>query len=234
MRRTDRLFEIIQIISDGRLHLARDIAEKLEVSVRTIYRDIDSLVASGVPVEGERGVGYLLREPIHLPPLTLTAEELEALHFGMAVAAQATEPALQKAAASLLAKIDRALPASRRASPEDWGFAVYPQEKAQAGHPYLPALRRAVREKRKLRLRYQKATDQLAEERLVRPLQIEFWGWAWTLTAWCELRRDFRVFRADRILSVEILPDSFADEPGRNLTDYLRLMAPPAASRYSR
>ena len=103
MRRTDRLFEIIQIISDGRLHLAREIAETLEVSVRTIYRDIETLVASGVPVEGERGVGYLLREPIHLPPLTLTAEELEALHFGMAVAKQSAEPALQKAAASLLA-----------------------------------------------------------------------------------------------------------------------------------
>jgi predicted DNA-binding transcriptional regulator YafY len=234
VRRTDRLFEIIQIISDGRLHLARDIAETLEVSVRTVYRDIDSLVASGVPVEGERGVGYLLREPIHLPPLTLTAEELEALHFGMAVAAQATEPLLQKAAASLLAKIDRALPASRRASPQHWGFAVYPQEEAQASHPHLPALRRAVREKRKLRLLYRTPADQVAEERVVRPLQVEFWGWAWTLTAWCELRGDFRVFRADRILAAEILPDSFADEPGRNLMDYLRLMAPPATSRHSR
>ncbi len=234
MRRTDRLFEIIQIISDGRLHLARDIAERLEVSVRTIYRDVDSLVASGVPVEGERGVGYLLREPIHLPPLTLTAEELEALHFGMSVAAQATEPALQKAAASLLAKIDRAIPASRRTDPQDWGFAVYPQKEAQASQPHLPALRRAVREKRKLRLIYQKATDQMAEERQVRPLQIEFWGWAWTLTTWCELRGDFRVFRADRILSAEILPDNFADEPGQSLMDYLRLMAPPATSRHNR
>ncbi len=230
MRRTDRLFEIIQIISDGRLHLARDIAETLEVSVRTIYRDIDSLVASGVPVEGERGVGYLLREPIHLPPLTLTAEELEALHFGMAVAAEATEPALAKAASSLLAKIDRAIPASRRADPSDWGVAVYPQEEARQSHPHLPALRHAIRGKHKLRLLYRKSGNPGAESRIVRPLQLEFWGWAWTLTAWCELRQDFRVFRADRILSAEALPERFADEPGRNLSDYLRLMGTPAAS----
>jgi predicted DNA-binding transcriptional regulator YafY len=233
VRRTDRLFEIIQIISDGRLHLARDIAKKLEVSVRTVYRDIDSLVASGIPVEGERGVGYLLREPIHLPPLTLTAEELEALHFGMTVAAQAMEPALQEAAASLLAKIDRAIPASRRTSPETWGFAVYPQEEARQSHPHLPALRSAVRGKRKLRLLYRKAQN-AAEGRTVRPLQVEFWGWAWTLTAWCELRQDFRVFRADRIETVEILPETFQDEPGRSLADYLSLTVPPAASRHSR
>lgn len=144
------------------------------------------------------------------------------------------EPALQKAAASLLTKIDRAIPASRRTDPQDWGFAVDPQKEAQASHPHLPALRRAVREKRKLRLIYQKATDQMAEERQVRPLQIEFWGWAWTLTTWCELRGDFRVFRADRILSAEILPDNFADEPGQSLMDYLRLMAPPATSRHNR
>lgn len=234
MRRTDRLFEIIQIISDGRLHLARDIAERLEVSVRTIYRDIDSLVASGVPVEGERGVGYLLREPIHLPPLTLTAEELEALHFGMAVAAEAAEPALAKAAASLLAKIDRAIPASRRADPGDWGFAVYPQQEARESHPHLPALRRAIREKRKIQLLYQKPSSGSAEARILRPLQVEFWGWAWTLTAWCELRGDFRTFRVDRILSVEPLADRFTDEPGRSLDDYLRLMASSAASPRSR
>lgn len=234
MRRTDRLFEIIQIISDGRLHLAREIAETLEVSVRTIYRDIETLVASGVPVEGERGVGYLLREPIHLPPLTLTAEELEALHFGMTVAKQSAEPALQKAAASLLAKIDRALPSSRRADPEDWGFAVYPQETAVGGHPYLPVLRRAVRGKHKLRLLYRKPRDKLAEPRDVRPLQLEFWGWAWTLTAWCELRDDFRVFRVDRMEAAELLPETFKDEPGKSLGDYLRLMELPGGSRYSR
>lgn len=232
MRRTDRLFEIIQIISDGRLHLARDIAEKLEVSVRTVYRDIETLAASGVPIEGERGVGYLLREPIHLPPLTLTAEELEALHFGMAVAAEAAEPALQKAAASLLAKIDRALPASRRADPRDWGVAVYPLETAAGSHPYLPALRRAIRGKHKLRLLYRKPKTKMAEAREVRPLQLEFWGWAWTLTAWCELRNDFRVFRVDRMEAAEVLPQTFTNEPGQSLADCLRLMELSEGSGY--
>jgi predicted DNA-binding transcriptional regulator YafY len=234
VRRTDRLYEIIQIISDGRLHLARDIAEKLEVSVRTVYRDIDSLVASGVPVEGERGVGYLLREPIHLPPLTLTAEELEALHFGMAVAAEAADPVLQKAASNLLAKIDRVIPPSRRADPRAWGFAVYPLETAARGHAHLPALRQAVREERLIRLAYLKPSDIAAQTREVRPLQLEFWGWAWTLTAWCELRQDFRVFRVDRIQSVELLAARFKDEPGRGLADYLAIMAQSATSRRSR
>jgi predicted DNA-binding transcriptional regulator YafY len=234
VRRTDRLYEIIQIISDGRLHLARDIAEKLEVSVRTVYRDIDSLVASGVPVEGERGVGYLLREPIHLPPLTLTAEELEALHFGMAVATEAVDPVLQRAASSLLAKIDRVLPPSRRADPKTWGFAVYPLETAAEGHPHLPVLRQAVREKRMIRLIYHKPPDSKPQIREVRPLQLEFWGWAWTLTGWCELRQDFRVFRVDRIQSAELLKTKFLDEPGRRLADYLAIMAQSAGSRHSR
>jgi predicted DNA-binding transcriptional regulator YafY len=179
-------------------------------------------------------VGYLLREPIHLPPLTLTAGELEALHFGMAVAAEAAEPELQRAALSLLAKIDRVLPPSRRADPEDWGFAVYPLETAAEGHPHLPALRRAIRAKSKLRLRYRKLQDQIEQTRDVRPLQLEFWGWAWTLTAWCELRNDFRVFRVDRIAWVESLSATFTDEPGRSLADYLRLKASPEGSRYGR
>ena len=104
MRRTDRLFEIIQILRDGKLHRAQDIAERLEVSTRTIYRDMDTLVASGVPVEGERGVGYMVREQISLPPLTLTPEELEALNLGMAIVAEAADPDLKAAALSLAAR----------------------------------------------------------------------------------------------------------------------------------
>ncbi|MEO0752236.1 MAG: HTH domain-containing protein [Pseudomonadota bacterium] len=85
MRRSERLTEIVEIIKDGRLHLARDIAEALEVSERTVYRDIATLIASGVPVEGERGVGYLLKEPVFLPPLALSMTELEALSLGMSI-----------------------------------------------------------------------------------------------------------------------------------------------------
>lgn len=110
MRRTDRLFEIVQILRDGKLHRAQDIARRLEVSVRTIYRDMDTLIASGVPVEGERGVGYMARAAITLPPLTLTGEELEALNLGVAIVAEAADAELKAAAARLADKIDAVLP----------------------------------------------------------------------------------------------------------------------------
>ena len=115
MRRTDRLFAIIGILRDGRLHRAQDIATRLQVSVRTIYRDMDTLVASGVPVDGARGVGYRARDAITLPPLTLTAAELEALNLGLAIAAEVADPDLKSAAERLAGKIDAVLPERVRA-----------------------------------------------------------------------------------------------------------------------
>lgn len=220
MRRTDRLFELIQILRDGKLHRAADMAARLEVSVRTIYRDMDTLVASGIPVEGERGVGYMMTAPVTLPPLNLTMSELEALHLGMAVVAEAADDDLRKAARSLSAKIDAVLPEDRAAPREGWGFAVYPFADAAAGFAHMPAIRGAIRSRQKLRLTYRSLGDEQTR-RTVRPLQLEYWGRVWTLTAWCELREGFRVFRVDRIARVEILPELFVDEPGRTLADYM-------------
>jgi predicted DNA-binding transcriptional regulator YafY len=220
LRRTDRLFELIQILRDGRLHRAADMAERLEVSVRTIYRDMDTLVASGIPVEGERGVGYMMTAPVTLPPLNLTMAELEALHLGMAVVAEAADDDLRKAARSLSAKIDAVLPEDRAAPPQGWGFAVYPFADAAAGFVHMPPIRAAIRSRQKLRLTY-RALDDTPSRRTVRPLQLEYWGRIWTLTAWCEARGDFRVFRVDRIEAIEILPELFVDEPGRTLADYM-------------
>lgn len=221
MRRTDRLFEIILIVRDGRLHLARDIAARLEVSIRTVYRDMESLIACGIPIEGGRGVGYLLREPVFLPPLTLTETELEALHFGLSVVANAADRDLQAAGTSLMAKIDQAIPQSRRAAPQSWGVAVYPFREAAAGFPHMPALRTAIRKKHKMRIAY-RSVDGRATDRTIRPLQLEYWGRVWTCTAWCELRGDFRVFRIDLIEQAERLPEAFADEQGKTLPDYVR------------
>jgi predicted DNA-binding transcriptional regulator YafY len=220
LRRTDRLFELIQILRDGRLHRAADMAERLEVSVRTIYRDMDTLVASGIPVEGERGVGYMMTAPVTLPPLNLTMAELEALHLGMAVVAEAADDDLRKAARSLSAKIDAVLPEDRAAPPQGWGFAVYPFADAAAGFAHMPPIRAAIRSRQKLRLTY-RALDDTPTRRTVRPLQLEYWGRVWTLTAWCELREAFRVFRVDRIAAIDILPELFVDEPGRTLADYI-------------
>ncbi|OIQ34574.1 MAG: transcriptional regulator [Roseobacter sp. MedPE-SWchi] len=219
MRRTDRLFEIIQILRDGKLHLARDIAARLEVSTRTIYRDMDTLVASGVPVEGERGVGYLVREQITLPPLTLTPEELEALNLGMAIVAEAADADLKSAAQSLAAKVDAVLPTEVIAEADAWKFAVYPFADVARGFAHMPTLRAAIKSRQKLALRYRRLDGTLTD-RTIRPLHMEYWGRVWTLTAWCETRGDFRVFRVDLIEEVRALPELFLDEPGKTLADY--------------
>ncbi|MEP4038177.1 YafY family protein [Pseudophaeobacter sp.] len=219
MRRTDRLFEIIQILRDGKLHLARDIAARLEVSTRTIYRDMDTLVASGVPVEGERGVGYMVREQITLPPLTLTPEELEALNLGMAIVAEAADADLKSAAQSLATKVDAVLPTEVIAEADAWKFAVYPFADVARGFAHMPTLRAAIKSRQKLALHYRRLDGTLTD-RIIRPLHMEYWGRVWTLTAWCETRGDFRVFRVDLIEEVRALPELFLDEPGKTLADY--------------
>ena len=219
MRRTDRLFDIIGILRDGRLHRAQDIAARLEVSIRTIYRDMDTLVASGVPVQGERGVGYMITEAITLPPLTLTVAELEALNLGMAIVAEAADPDLKAAALSLADKVDAVLPTQTIAEADAWKFAVYPFADAARGFAHMPTLRAAIRARQKLRLVYT-SKDGAVTTRVVRPLHMEYWGRVWTMTAWCEWRAAFRVFRVDLITSAEALPELFVDEPGKTLADY--------------
>ena len=219
MRRTDRLFELIQILRDGRLHRAQDLADRLEVSLRTIYRDMDTLAASGVPVAGERGLGYMATAAITLPPLNLTLTELEALHLGMAVVGEAADPELQAAAASLSAKVDAVLPEDRRTPPTSWGFSVYPFADAAKGFAHMPAIRAAIRARQKLRITYASLEGERSE-RTIRPLQLDYWGRVWTATAWCEMRVDFRTFRVDRIEALRVLPQLFVDEPGRTLEDF--------------
>lgn len=219
MRRTDRLFDLIQILRDGKLHRAQDIAEVLEVSVRTIYRDMETLQSSGVPVEGERGVGYMITHAISLPPVTLTTEELEALNLGMAIVAEAADETLKAAANSLAAKLDAVLPERSVAEADKWKFAVYPFADAARGAAHMPTLRAAIRAKQKLTLTYHSKGDRVTT-RNIRPLHMEYWGRVWTLTAWCELRDAFRVFRVDLIQSVVALPEIFIDDPGKTLSDY--------------
>ena len=219
MRRTDRLFDIIQILRDGKLHRAQDIAARVEVSVRTIYRDMDTLVASGVPVQGERGVGYMATEAITLPPLTLTPAELEALNLGMAIVAEAADADIKAAALSLASKIDAVLPTKVIAEADTWKFAVYPFADAARGFSHMATLRGAIKTRQKLALSYRRIDGTLTQ-RTIRPLHMEFWGRVWTVTAWCESRHDFRVFRIDLIEDARALPELFVDEPGKCLSDY--------------
>lgn len=219
MRRTDRLFELLQILRDGKLHTAQDMADRLEVSVRTIYRDMETLQSSGVPVEGERGVGYMATGAITLPPLSLTAHELEALNLGIAIVAEAADTELAAAAQTLGEKVDAVLPEEVISVADAWKFAVYPFADAARGLSHMPTLRAAIKARQKLHLSYRRL-DHTLTDRVIRPLHMEYWGRVWTLTAWCEARSDFRVFRIDLIESAAALPELFADEPGKTLADF--------------
>lgn len=219
MRRADRLFQVIQLLRRRHVLTAAAIAEELEVSERTVYRDISDLVRSGVPIAGEAGVGYTLRRGFDLPPLMFTEEEIEALVLGTRVVGSWADDSLAKAAESALARIEAALPDrlktrlidSRLFAP---GFHV-PHGVAAA----LPDLRRAIDECRVIRIDYSDGHGERTD-RTVRPLGLFFWGNRWTLTAWCELRDDFRDFRLDRINTMEALETRFEPEPGKTIEDF--------------
>jgi predicted DNA-binding transcriptional regulator YafY len=222
MRRADRLFHIIQLIRGRRLTTAAYLAQRLEVSERTIYRDVADLQFQGVPIEGEAGVGYRLGAGFDLPPMMFTQEEAKALVASVRVAQAWLDPALAQGAEDALGKIMSVLPVEARVAAE--ALAVY----APAGglsdvaQRTLQTLREAVQEKRKVFINYRDLTDK-ASERILRPLGCFYWGKVWTLSAWCERRNDFRTFRVDRVTQVRQLDERFRDEPGRTLADLLRL-----------
>ncbi|MHB8684681.1 MAG: helix-turn-helix transcriptional regulator [Dehalococcoidia bacterium] len=219
MRRADRLFRIIQPLRRRSVATAAWLAEELEVSERTVYRDIRDLSLSGVPIEGEAGVGYVLRRGFDLPPLMFSEAEIEAMVLGARVVASYSDPAMARAANEALARVEAVLPDRLKArltatplfAP---GFHV-PREVLGK----LAALRGALEAHRKVRLAY---TDAAGEptDRTVRPLGLFFWGTTWSLTAWCELRDDFRSFRLDRMREMAVAAERFADEPGRTIDDF--------------
>ncbi|MFV0512929.1 MAG: helix-turn-helix transcriptional regulator [Jhaorihella sp.] len=221
MRRADRLFAIITILRDGRPHRAQDIAARLNVSVRSIYRDMERLAAAGVPVDGTRGTGYRVRDTVALPPLSLTEAELQALNLGIAIVAEAADPELNAAARSLAGKIDAVLPAETIAEADAWKFALHPFADAARGLSHMATLRSAIEGRQKLDLGYRQ-TDGALVHSTVRPLMLDYFGRVWTLIAWCESIRDFREFRLDLMETARPLPELFVDEPGKRLPDFRR------------
>ncbi len=222
MRRADRLFEILQILRRRKAVKAADIAEALEVSRRTIYRDISDMIATGVPIDGEAGVGYILRPGFDLPPLMFNEREIEALLLGARIVQSWADPELALAAADVMAKVRDVLPDALRQNVD--ALTLWAPE----NHHREPqttidqaALRVAMREHRKIRFIYRDLNDRVSE-RMVRPLVMAFFGPVWLLAAWCEQRQDFRSFRLDRITELMVLDERFRAEPGKTAFDFLK------------
>ncbi len=233
MRRADRLFQIVQLIRGRRLTTAAFLAQRLEVSERTVYRDVADLQRQGVPIEGEAGVGYRFGAGFELPPLMFTQDEATALVAAARIAQSWLDPAMARHTEQALGKILSVLPASARTTAE--ALALYAPSLAldDATRLRLQTLREAVQSRHKLRLAYQDG-EGAASERTVRPLGCFYWGKVWTLAAWCELRADFRGFRVDRIVTVTVLEERYRDETNKSLPELVRRMRakpPPSIDR---
>ncbi|PST20896.1 transcriptional regulator [Rhizobium sp. JAB6] len=203
MRKASRLFEIIQILRLAKRPVTgADIAARLEVTVRSVYRDIAALQAMRVPIEGERGIGYILRPGFDLPPLMFSIEEMEAIVLSLALLERTGDAELKQAAKRVTAKIAGAVPPPLRQTLDAnalhaWGFAA-----PSAAAIDLSLVRRAIRDEEKLDLAYRDELGQ-ATERIIRPIALIYYSETANIVAWCELRQAIRNFRSDRIEGCE-------------------------------
>jgi len=221
VRRADRLFQIAQYLRGRRLTTAAQLAGWLGVSLRTIYRDVQDLSLSGVPIEGEAGIGYRLRAGFDLPPLMFDYHEIEALVAGARMVQAWSSPQLARAAELALAKIAAALPEARRIDLQRTRLFALRSDRAPHAGDVLDTLRHAIPARKTMLLDYRDEQDR-ASTRTVWPLGLYFWGSTWTLAAWCELREDFRNFRLDRIVRAVSSERQFPDQSGRRLEDFVR------------
>lgn len=220
MRRADRLFQIIQGLHHERVVTARYLAEQLEVSERTIYRDIQDLSLSGVPITGEAGHGYRLMKGFHLSPLMFNEEELAALLLGARMVQTWTDKGLARAAHQAMAKIEHVIPDHLKPELERQEIMVPTFPFSFTVSDELEVLRGAIKQQRKVHFDYQRE-DNRKSERTVHPLGLFYWGKVWTLAAWCELRDCFRHFRLDRMSNITRLEVRYESVAGRTLQDFL-------------
>jgi len=220
MRRADRLFQIIQFLRTRRITTAKWLAEALEVSERTIYRDIADLMVSGVPIDGEAGVGYVLRHGFDLPPLMFTSEEITALTLGARIVQSWADPALASAAKQALDKIETVLPDALKHEINKTPLFSPMTRLSKFESNNLAALREAIKQQHKSLITYHRE-DGEPSERVIWPLGLFFWGNVWTLAAWCEKRDAYRNFRVDRIQRISCSADCFPFMQDRSLSDYI-------------
>ena len=220
MRRADRLFRIVQLLRLHKVVTADQLAETLEVSRRTIYRDMGDLSASGIPLISEAGVGYCLARGFELPPLMFDVEEIEALVLGARMVESWGDPALKAAAQRVIEKVQLVLPDKHRQRLKTTALFSVDFHVPESAKDNMEPLRKAINGRQKVRIDY--ATAQGATtSRTLRPLGLYFWGWKWTLAAWCELRGGFRNFRIDRITGAEVLEQTFELVPPCTLEAFL-------------
>lgn len=218
MRRAERLFRLVNELRVRGVCRAEDLASYFEISTRTGYRDIAHLQSSGLPIDGEAGVGYLLRPGFDLPAMTFTFEQLDALAMGLSFVEVAGDTSLSEAAREVRAKIQASLPEPDKRKLEN--APLYASRRDERAAPMLKLIRRAIRESNILEMHYKDTAENLTDRR-VRPLAIWAFTDGWLFAGWCELRNDFRAFRIDRILAIDETGDNFTDNPNQNLQAYL-------------
>ncbi len=213
MRRADRLFQIVQILRRTRQPVTADaVAEELEVSKRTVYRDIADLIGQRTPIRGEAGVGYILEDGFDMPPLMLSPEEVEAAVLGAQMVAARGDPALRRAAEDLIAKIGAVIPENLRP------LVVEPSTRASASWRAVPdnidmaGVRQAIRAGMKLVLTYRDEQER-ETERIVWPFAVGYYETSRLIVAYCELRKDFRSFRTDRVTGAQFTEQRYPDRP---------------------
>lgn len=223
MRRADRLFLIVHSLRGRQAVPARRLAAQLGVSPRTVYRDVADLQLSGIPIEGEAGVGYTLRKGSDIPPLMFTRAELEALVVGARFTQAFAGERIATAARQALTKVEAVLPDDLRRRTERSRIIAPAMPGRAALRQRLDRLHQAVEDQRVVHLRYARQPGD-ESERDVEPLCLAFWGGTWTLGAWCRWREDFRNFRVDRIQELALLDEKMPDEPAHGLRAYLAAM----------
>ncbi len=221
MRRADRLFQIVQYLRGGRLVTAANLAEKLEVSGRTIYRDIADLQSTGVPIDGEAGIGYIMRSGFDLPPLMFTRDEIVALVTGARMVKAWGGTNMIAAAEEALVKIEAVPPEQERSRIGD--TKIFSPRTGLAGQTgdLIDRCEHAIEAQEILTLDYRDG-DSLTTKRVVHPLGLWFWGKTWTLVGWCELRDDFWMFRLDRISDLMPTGKTYRPSRQRSLEEFSR------------
>ena len=215
------MFQLVQYFRRRRRPVpARVVAGDFDVCTRTIYRDIQDLIASGVPIRGEAGVGYQLDKNYYLPPVTFSADELEAVSLGISMVKSWTDDEFAQRADDALKRIRDALPGGHTERTQELALFAVPSESKPPWTISFSGLRRCIHEKRKVQIDYKDEPGN-ATTRTVRPLAMAFFGPVWLLVAWCELRVDFRTFRIDRIVDLAELDLRFEDEPDKTLAVYI-------------